>query len=143
MSDFQKRFEQARDKEFWLQLNPNLHITDEAKPITLAPLTIDPVVLEEAKASLISEGYFQINELLHSTLTSKLAIAVENIFKAGWPTPFVVVYDEYWEMFYSLKQLFDSILGEDFKQLPNFWCWYIDTNKESKGWGQHRDRPSV
>ncbi|MBI2810812.1 MAG: SAM-dependent methyltransferase [Candidatus Melainabacteria bacterium] len=143
MSDFQKRYEQARDKEFWLQLNPNLHITDEAKPISTEPIVIDPLLLEEVKDSLKAEGYFQVNKLLDPTLTSKLATAVENIFKAGWPTPFAIVYDEYWELFYRLKRLFEAILGEEYKQVPNFWCWYIDTNQDSKGWGHHRDRPSV
>lgn len=143
MNEFHLRFEQARDKEFWLRLNPNLHITDEATPISLAPLQIEPQLLEEAKASLKAEGYFQINKVLDPALTTKLATAVENIYKAGWPTPFAIVYDEYWEMFYTLKQLFEAILGEEYKQVPNFWCWYVDTNKESKGWGHHRDRPSV
>lgn len=143
MNEFHLRFEQARDKDFWRQLNPTLKITDSADKLTTKAISIDPKILAEAKESLIADGYFQITKLLNPTLISKLGIGVENIFKAGWPTPFVVVYDEYWELFYSLKQLFDSILGEEFKQLPNFWCWYIDTNKDSKGWGQHRDRPSV
>ncbi|CAN5621585.1 hypothetical protein BH10CYA1_BH10CYA1_42450 [soil metagenome] len=143
MNDFQERFEQARDKEFWLRLNPNLHITDEAKPISLPPMELDPQILDEVRDSLKTEGYFQISKVLDPTLTSKLATGVENIFKAGWPTPFAVVYDEYWEMFYTLKQLFEAILGEQYKQVPNFWCWYVDTNKQSKGWGHHRDRPSV
>lgn len=143
MNEFHLRFEQARDKEFWRRLNPDLHITDEAKPYNVAPLEIDSEKLEEANASLKAEGYFQVHKILDPALTSKLAKGVETIYKAGWPTPFAIVYDEYWEMFYSLKQLFEAILGKDYKQVPNFWCWYIDTNKDSKGWGHHRDRPSV
>ncbi len=141
MNDFHLRFEQARDKEFWRKLNPELHITDEAKPIAIAPLQIEPEKLEEAKASLKADGYFQLHKLLDPAMISNLGIAVEKIYKAGWPTPFAVVYDEYWELYYSLKQLFEAILGENYRQVPNFWCWYID--KSSKGWGHHRDRPSV
>lgn len=143
MNEFHLRFEQAKDKDFWQRLNPELHITDEAKPFAIAPLEIDPDVLEEAKANLKAEGYFQLHKLLDSKLTAKLARGVENIYKAGWPTPFAIVYDEYWELFFSLQQIYEAILGPGYKQVPNFWCWYIPTDKNSKGWGQHRDRPSV
>jgi hypothetical protein len=143
MTDFDSRFKQARDIEYWRQLNPELHITDEAKPITIPTLSIDPQLIEDAKASVKAEGYFQVENLLDSSMTSKLAVAVERVHKAGWSTPFVIVYDEYWEMFHTLRQLFGAILGDDYKQVPNFWCWFVDTNKESKGWGHHRDRPAV
>lgn len=143
MNEFQARFDEARSKDYWLKLNPNLHISDEQKPIMAAPIVLSPEVLEEAKASLIAEGYFQIERILDPSLIDVLAKAVENIYKAGWPTPFAIVYDEYWELFYTLKKLFETILGDDYKQVPNFWCWYVDANKESKGWGHHRDRPSV
>jgi len=143
MNEFHLRFEQARDKNFWQRLNPDLHITDEAKPFTITPLEIDPAKLEEAKASLKAEGYFQVHKLLDPKLTTKLARGVENLHKAGWPTPFAIIYDEYWELFFSLQQLFEAILDKGYKQVPNFWCWYIPTDKNSKGWGHHRDRPSV
>lgn len=143
MNDFQERFEQMRDKDFWLKINSELHISDHTEPITIEPVAIDPKLLEAAKESLKAEGYFQLEQLLDKDLVRRLAKGVENVFKAGWPTPFVIVYDEYWELFYSLKKLFEAILGDNYKQVPNFWCWYVDTNKHSKGWGHHRDRPSV
>ncbi len=106
-------------------------------------MPIDPQVIDDVKASLKNDGYFQIDRLLDKSCTKLLASGVERIFEAGWPTPFSVVYDEYWELFHSLRLLISGIMGAEYKQVPNFWCWYVDTNNESKGWGHHRDRPSV
>ncbi|MBS1955559.1 MAG: SAM-dependent methyltransferase [Cyanobacteria bacterium SZAS-4] len=143
MNEFHLRFEQARDIEFWRQLNPELHITDSDKPFSIPPLNIDAQVLEDVRESLRKDAYFQIHKLIDSALAAKLARGVEIMHKAGWPPPFVVLYDEYWEMFYQLKPLFESILGEGYKQMTSVWCWYLENNSESKGWGHHRDRPGV
>jgi hypothetical protein len=132
--------DRAREPEYWRKLNPNSSI-GKKDLAGATQIDISSSIIASAKRSLILDGYFQLGPLLSGPLLGSLALGVLNIRKSGWPTPFAVVYDEYWEMFYSLGKLFSSILGEDYKQIPNFWCWYVDN--ESKGWGHYRDRPSV
>ncbi|HEY9676994.1 MAG TPA: SAM-dependent methyltransferase [Drouetiella sp.] len=141
MSEFHLRLEQAKDIEFWRKLNPELHITDDDKSFSVQPYEIAEDVLNDARETLLYDGYFQVQQLVEPALAAKLAKCIETIFNAGWPTPFAIVYDEYWEMFYRLKPLFEKILGPGYKQLTSTWCWYIETDDDSKGWGQHRDRP--
>jgi tetratricopeptide (TPR) repeat protein len=134
--------DRAREPEYWKQLNPGSSIGPK-NLLSTSQIDISSSIIASAQKSLRLDGYFQIAPLLSGPLIGSLALGVLNIRKSGWPTPFVVVYDEYWEMFHSLGALFSSVLGKDYKQIPNFWCWYVDNNSESKGWGHHRDRPSV
>lgn len=50
------------------------------------------------------------------------------------------MYDEYWELFFSLKGLLSFVLGSKLQMLPDFWVWYVDPVKEESGWGPHRDK---
>jgi hypothetical protein len=134
--------EQARDKNYWRQLNPHLTISDrDDKPSE--PIQLDPKVIDTVTQSLKNHGYFLLEDVIDTELVDKLGLGVENVWKSGWPTPFSTVYDEYWQLFRSLEALWTAILGPGYQQVPNFWCWFVDKTKESKGWGPHRDRPAV
>ncbi len=90
----------------------------------------------QAKDRLSSEGYFSFDEWPISGWCKKCL--------ASWLAyTFSIIYDQYWQLFYSLSPLFSEILGKGYKQVPNFWCWYIDPTNASKGWALHRDRPSA
>jgi Phytanoyl-CoA dioxygenase (PhyH) len=143
MKEFHSRYEQARDIEFWRQLNPHLHLTDQTVPLSTEAVHLDSGTIDKLKASLKNDGYFQVHHFLDKQCTRPLAAGVENIFKAGWPTPFVIVYDEVWKMLHSMRMLLSEVMGEGYQQIPKFWCWYVDTNYESKGGGHHRDRPGA
>ena len=143
MSEYQRRYDELRDPEFWRKLNPDLNVSLKERPIEKVKLAFSDEVLESVRESLRSEGYFQLNEVLDSALMDRLARGVENIYRADLPTAFAIVYDQYWEIFHQLRGLFQALLGEDFKQVPNFWCWFIERSSSSKGWGHHRDRPAV
>jgi len=133
---------QILDKEYWKQLNPALHV-DETGVLSGKQIEFDPSIIAGVKSDLKLNGYFKLDQILDKELMERLSQGVFNCWKNGWPTPFSVMYDEYWQMFHSLGGLFKSILGSDYKQLPNFWCWYVEPKNESKGWGCHRDRPAL
>lgn len=139
----QTLFQQACDPEYWKQLNPTLHISGEGINTSLEQLQLEGGAIERAMEHLRSEGHFVIDEVFDKTIMDRLAAGVKEVWKAGWPEPFVVVYDEYWQLFRSLEPLFSAILGASYKQVPNFWCWYVDNTNTSRGWGLHRDRPSI
>lgn len=136
-------FHQASDPDYWRKLNPNLKISERTSNIALEALRLDQSLIGETKNNLCTEGYFNLFDVFDKATMDLLASGVKNVWEAGWPTPFAVVYDEYWQLFRALEPLFSSILGTGYKQIPNFWCWYIDNNNSSKGWGLHRDRPSA
>jgi tetratricopeptide (TPR) repeat protein len=133
--------DEARDQAYWKQLNPDLHIC-EKKLLGTEQLAFDLDAIDAVKEELRIDGYFRLDKILDASLMESLAQGVTNVWKSGWPTAFAVMYDEYWEIFYSLRNLFSNVLGPNYKQLPNFWCWYIEANRKGKGWGCHRDRPS-
>lgn len=143
MSIRQELFQQAADPGYWRQLNPSLAVSEHGSHVASECLTIDWELIVQTKERLRSEGYFELDRLLAPAQMDILASAVQTIWQVGWPTPYAVVYDEYWQMFQALQPLFASILGANYKQVPNFWCWYIDKTTLSRGWGLHRDRPSV
>ncbi len=134
--------DEACDQAYWKQLNPDLHICERSL-VDAKQLVFDQDTIESVKESIRVEGYFRLDQILDAATMDHLAQCVINIQKSGWPTPFAIVYDEYWEIFFSLNKLFSSILGTNYKQLPNFWCWYIEPSRKGRGWGCHRDRPSV
>jgi hypothetical protein len=135
--------DQASDPEYWKQLNPKLNISQRSNNVALENLQLEQGLILQAKERLRTEGYFSLDDLFDKVLMDELAAGVKKVWETGWPTPFVVVYDEYWKLFRALAPLFNAILGSGYKQVPNFWCWYIDNKDSSKGWGLHRDRPSV
>src|SRR5579883_1007103 len=136
-------FKKASDLEYWKRLNPQLSITGQGDNVALQSISLDTAVLDQIKERLRVEGYFVLDEILSESVMDRLAEGVTNVWKEGWPEPFVVVYDEYWQLFRSLEPLYTTLFGANYKQVPNFWCWYVDKNNASKGWGLHRDRPAI
>jgi hypothetical protein len=134
---------QALDLEYWRALNPELNITDGGEIAPVKPIGVNERIIATIKESLLAEGYFQLDQILDTLLLDRLAAGVEKIREAGWPTPFVFVYDEYWQLMHPLKHVFESLLGPDVKLLPEFWCWHIDKTNDSKGIYPQRGRTAV
>jgi len=134
---------QALDREYWRKLNPELNITDGSEIAPIKPIGVNEKIVASTKESLQLDGYFQLDQILDSLLLDRLAGAVEKIRESGWPTPFVFVYDEFWQLIHPLKQLFESLLGAELKLLPEFWCWYIDNTNDSKGIYPQRGRTAA
>lgn len=129
-----------RTPDFWRKINPFLTITEEGSSQLLEPYDINKDLLEKSYSSLYKEGYAKLIDFLPKETVDKLRNGVENLRKAHLNPCFAFVYDDYWNIYRKLKPLIAKFLGDDYYQLPEFWTWYVDKDKEESGWGPHRDR---
>jgi hypothetical protein len=91
-------------------------------------------------ANLKREGYVQVPGALPETTVAPIRYAVSTLFQRGIPLAFAFVYDELWLAFQGLSSFLTSVLGEDYRALPDFWVWHVNPNENALGWGPHRDR---
>ncbi|MBI3591851.1 MAG: phytanoyl-CoA dioxygenase family protein [Candidatus Melainabacteria bacterium] len=128
------------DPKFWTSINPALHVEDKTFLTQHSALRFDAVKLKEINSDLVKEGYFQLEPQKWQLPISLMAEAVKKFVDMGWPTVFALVYDEFFLLPYCVSEILSSVLGKDFKQLPDFWAWYIDPLKSEGGWKPHRDK---
>jgi Methylase involved in ubiquinone/menaquinone biosynthesis len=131
--------EQAQDPDYWKSLNPQLSVGEDFTSLSGSVLSLEQEHMEKLLFNLKNEGYFQIDSFLSEGEISRMAAGIEKLRESGWPVPFAFIYDEFWHTFSRLSQILSVILGEEYRQLPAFWGWYIDTTNAEKGWQPHRD----
>jgi len=130
----------ADDPKYWKKLNPGLSIGSKAKASRWKPGTFSDSETKRITESLITEAYFLLPGFLSKSRYKKMHAAVINVRNAGWPVPFVFLYDVFWETPRRLAPLLGDLLGDDFRMLPDFWAWFIDHTMGGIGWRRHRDR---
>lgn len=131
--------EQAQNPDYWKNLNPQLTVSEDLTSLSGNALTIEQEHMDKLLFNLKKEGYFQLDSFLSEAEILRMADGIEKLRQSGWPVPFAFIYDEFWHTFSRLSQILSVILGEDYRQLPAFWSWYIDTTNAEKGWHPHRD----
>jgi Phytanoyl-CoA dioxygenase (PhyH) len=128
---------QISDPQFWLGLNPDLHIeTAEAAP----PIEVSEDMAARFRALIGTEGYLQAEGLLLDRSTESLAAAVKTLVANDLPTPFAFVYDEFWHPFQRLRHVLEQVFGRPYLMLPDFWVWHVSPAKAESGWSPHRDK---
>uniref|UniRef100_B8HXW9 Phytanoyl-CoA dioxygenase n=1 Tax=Cyanothece sp. (strain PCC 7425 / ATCC 29141) TaxID=395961 RepID=B8HXW9_CYAP4 len=125
--------------DFWQSLCPYLRITDHPFTKFAAPYEIDDIHKEHFVRAIIEEGYFQIPSIIPKQQTDMISNAITDIVSAGFPPPFVLLYDELWQIFGRLENVLRPVLGESYYVVPDFWIWKVDPKYESTGWTPHRD----
>jgi len=133
-------FEIACDKDFWIRLNPDLHIEGVAAKNAWAPASFNKNILENFKNDMILDGYFASDPVLDHTEMAKLTDAVKVLALEQWPTIFAMVYDEFWQIYQRAGTILNHILGTNYRQLPNFWVYHVSPDQQGSGWAPHRDR---
>lgn len=103
-----------------------------------APATVGDTGL--LMSDLKREGYIQVPDAFGEHLTAPIRDAVTTLSQRGIPLPFAFVYDELWLAFQGLSTFLSTVLGADYRALPDFWVWYVQPNENACGWGPHRDR---
>lgn len=124
--------------EYWTSLNPDLTINGNRQDSD--SLAISDEQLARVSHNMIVEGYFQIDQLLAVDQVRRLAHAVIRLHERQCPPVFVFVYDEFWMICVRLAPLLRTVLTDDYRQLPDFWVWYVDPKTQATGWRPHRDK---
>ncbi len=136
-------YDKATSPDFWLRLNPDLHIEGQDVRRPWEPVSIAVKELDDLKLDMVEEGYFSTKPLLDLEEVGLLADAVEVLWADHWPTVFAMVYDEFWQVYQRASGLLQHVLGPGYKQLANYWVYYVDNEKGSSGWAPHRDRAQM
>lgn len=130
---------QLADRDFWLEVNPKLSITDNPFDRAMPALSPDPEAVRLAKLQLSREGYFKIQPLIPGESCGALAAGVAALVARGLPPVFVSVYDEFWRVLALLAPLYEGLTEGSWALVPDYWVWHVDGQWESSGWQAHRD----
>ncbi|MEM7407508.1 MAG: phytanoyl-CoA dioxygenase family protein [Pseudomonadota bacterium] len=131
---------QVRDRHFWLDLIPGLHIAGTAAADGSAVPAFPLAQHEPLRQLLRHEGYAQFDQLLDGSVAGHLAKAVARLVQHRITPVFAFVYDEFWWLAHQLRSVLAPVLGDGYVQLPDFWVWYLDPSYEQSGWTPHRDK---
>lgn len=124
--------------EYWLGLVSGMSITSDEKHSDRQ--TIGDAALKTLRENVMREGYFSLENLLDTSQVGAMAQAARVLVKAACPPVFGFVFDEFWTTCGRIGQVLETILGPNYRQLPDFWAWHIDPAQESAGWKPHRDK---
>lgn len=69
---------------------------------------------------------------------SALAAQLVRLLQAGWPSPFLLLFDEVWAMVEQLRPTMAAATGNAVNM--DILAWYVDPNKGHSGFSPHRDR---
>lgn len=132
--------ENALKQNFWLELNPELSITDNLlSNIDDTPYKVDKTISEQCAEQFSEDGYFQSSPIIPEKETAKMVDAIIKVTGNGFPAQFCLLYDEFWKPLRRLNYLLEPIMGKDYLLLPDFWFYNIKNDDEGSGWSPHRD----
>jgi hypothetical protein len=140
----------AGDIEFWRSICPQLSISDHPLGSHMKPYAVSPCDVQLAGQQVREEGYFQVGPVVPRQETKLVADAVRTVVDHGFPAPFVLVYDQVWQMLSHLENLLSPILGAFYDMTIDVWIYYVRSvtegraeSKEDSGWSPHRDGKTV
>lgn len=129
--------ERMGDRDFWLQTFPGLTI-GARQPKWQNALTKAEL---ETQAELVRvEGYGRGADAALKAPAAKLAKAAQTCVDAGISPVFLYLFDQTWALFHRHAKLLARLLGNDYRVVPDFWCWHVDPKKGEAGWAPHRDQ---
>jgi hypothetical protein len=128
------------DAALWRLLSPQLHVQDAGWLQAQKPLGIPAPLLDELRALLREEGYFQLPPQGWDLPIGTMAQTIATLDRRGIPLPFAFLYDEFWVLYWRLHALIEGILGPGYLRLPDFWAWLVDPKRHDSGWKPHRDK---
>ena len=112
----QSYYDLACDKDFWIRLNPDLHIEGVNAKNAWTPANFSKEMLENFKKDMVQDGYFVSEPVLEQNEMAKLADAVKLLAIEQWPTIFAIVSAEFWQLYQREGSVLNHILGANSKQ---------------------------
>lgn len=128
------------DPAAWRAVAPDLTITAEGGAIGTPPFDIDEASADALGFLIRSQGYLHLPPVDWGLPIATMAEALGALRKLGLSPTFGYLFDEFWAMFAKLDPMLVSLLGPDYRALPDFWAWYVDPDSGESGWSPHRDR---
>lgn len=138
--EFVPDLKSVQEPDFWRKLNPQLAISESGDKQALDTFHVHSEHWPEYRQQICEEGYLQWDRILPPDLVSLLSATILKLHNHGINPTFAFVYDIFWSVARRLRQVLAPVLGDGYRQLPDFWIWYIDPTKQEAGWRPHRDR---
>lgn len=131
-------YELIADAQFWRDLTPELTISDAQDGHLEAQVQLGEQGFSRER--LINEGIQNFDEVIPVEVVKTLQSGIEQLHSKGWMPVFGFLYDDYWRLMASIRDVIVQALGFDAKMMPDFWIWYVDPTKEEAGWKPHREK---
>jgi hypothetical protein len=125
------------DESFWRAHFPDLTIAGPSEDFLARPLGNEAAA--QASRRIAVEGYFRARDDSLVDLAQPLSAAVAQLVEMKAPPVFVFLFDEAWTAFNRQTRMIGSLLGSDYRALPDFWAWHVDPKGGEAGWRPHRD----
>jgi hypothetical protein len=126
--------------DYWTRLNPQLTIGQGGDAPERPHWQPDAAFVEALPHRLAHLGYFQMPQAVATDDAATLAAGIVTLQEAAWMPAFCFVYDDYWRIFWQVRQALALALGQDYRMMPSMWAWYIEPSDGAGGWRPHRDR---
>jgi hypothetical protein len=142
----ERNWERYRDPAYWLEINPELTITDcpvRARQDPLPGLTDEAV--DRAITQLDQSGFLATPGVVSEERMAPIRRAMDRLDARGLSTVYACLYDEYYHLFEGMAPLFNPILGDGYRWVAHgYWAFKIPAGDEAVSWlsgpsGPHRD----
>ncbi len=132
------------DPAFWQALCPKLTVSERPFAAPSRPYPAPDGLPAECEETVALDGYFVTPPIVEPGDVSKMREATKCLAANGYPTGFVSVYDEFWRLFHSLRDLVGPLLGDDYMMVPDgLWTFLVPPGDPGiSGWSSvspHRD----
>lgn len=124
--------------QYWRELVPGLNITEGQDLQNTAQVVLGKHGFSRDR--LIRDGYQNFDEVIPEENISNLRVGLERLHQRNWLPVFCFLYDDYWRLLASIRQIVIQALGFDAKIMPDFWAWYVNPKREDAGWRPHREK---
>lgn len=124
---------------FWRELNPDLSISDYPFQVLQPAPQTPTALLSEYRERMDEEAYFQTEPTLPEEMLACMRRAIESVKQVGLPALFAFVYDIFYQGLTHFDAAFTSVLGENYRLVPNFAVYHIEASDQGKGFAPHRD----
>ena len=126
-------------KEFWQNFFPKFNIEKDTV-FNGSPVSLTDKEQKEIPELMIREGYYRLAQKDLGISFAHCTELIKKLHDEGLDPVFAYMYDELWLLQAKVQSLYKLVLGEDCVMHPTFWAWLVSTDKETAGWGPHRDR---
>jgi hypothetical protein len=111
--------------QYWRDLNPQLTVTD--RPFSgRAPTPAPPADALAWRDQLHAEGFAITRPLIEEARMAPLRRAIELLAERRIPTVFACLYDEYYQLFEGLGQVFGPIVGPGYRWVAHgLWAFHV------------------
>jgi hypothetical protein len=137
-------FQKAINRSYWKNLCPEMGIIDAQSLANLEGAALPADDEARSLAHLAKHGYFRLPALVPPAAIAQMCTSVEAVRKAGWPSVFTYVYDEFWTIFRtaSIARFLSRQLGAGYVQSANVWTYHVAPREHAGGWPPHVDNPN-